>query len=72
VHFLERDLDGAGSGRKYFMWNPKGAREAVENLWKYSLAPLLREYLRGLEERERQAELDRLKSVFLDHRVEAT
>lgn len=71
VHFLERDLDGAGSGRKFYMWNTKGAREAVENLWKFSLAPLLREYLRGLEDRERQTELERLQSVFLGHTVEA-
>jgi 5-methylcytosine-specific restriction protein B len=72
VHFLERDLDGAGGGRKFYMWSTKGAREAVENLWKFSLAPLLREYLRGLEERERQAELERLKFVFFDHHAEAT
>lgn len=71
VHFLERDLDGAGGGRRQYLWSPKGAREAVENLWRFSLAPLLREYLRGLEEREREAEQEHLRAVFLDRGVEA-
>lgn len=65
VHFLARDLDGAGGGRKNYLWGPKEGRAAVENLWRFSLAPLLGEYLRGLEERERQSELESLRKAFL-------
>jgi 5-methylcytosine-specific restriction enzyme B len=71
VQFLEHDLQGARKVRKFYMWNSKGPREAVQNLWWLSISPLLREYLRGLEERESQTELEHLESVFFDRKADA-
>lgn len=65
VEFLTHDLRGVERGRKQYLWGTKDPRAAVENLWRLSLRPLLLEYLRGLEEKDRVTELDRLRDEFL-------
>jgi 5-methylcytosine-specific restriction protein B len=65
IDFLAHDLRGTERGRKQYLWGTKGPRAAVENLWRLSLRPLLLEYLRGLEEKDRVTELERLREEFL-------
>lgn len=66
VHFLRHDLGPHPKRRQNFLWSKRGALPPVERLWRLSLAPLLNEYLSGLEARVRRAELDSLETVFLE------
>lgn len=66
VHFLRQELADAGRGRKHFLWGKGGHLQAVERLWDLSLKPLLEQYLAGLREGERKAELRDLQKVFFD------
>jgi 5-methylcytosine-specific restriction protein B len=67
VRFLKNELEDGGQRRQGYLWNKKRRPRdggAVERLWRLSLEPLLREYLSGLRGRERDDELQRLRSVF--------
>ncbi|HMP04535.1 MAG TPA: hypothetical protein PKC45_18760, partial [Gemmatales bacterium] len=67
VRFLKDELEDGGHKRQGFLWNKKRRPRdggAVERLWRLSLEPLLREYLSGLRGRERDDELQRLRSAF--------
>jgi transcriptional regulator with XRE-family HTH domain len=50
--------------------NYVGAIESIEDLWTFSLEPLLAQYLGGLDADTVTAELDRLKAVLLTGTVE--
>ncbi|WP_242798701.1 AAA family ATPase [Aeromonas hydrophila] len=53
-----------------FLWTRKGnALEPVEQVWKFSLRPLLEQYLAGLDAKARNAELDQLEKVMLTSSV---
>lgn len=65
VAFLKQDLATVNRKRN-FLWGKRDARLPVHRVWKLSLRPLLREYLAGLDARERDAELERLEETFLE------
>ncbi len=49
-----------------FFWTARGEpRPALTDLWQMSLEPLLDQYLQGVDAESRQAELQRLGTVFL-------
>jgi 5-methylcytosine-specific restriction protein B len=64
VSFLAEDMDGGNPNT--FLWKRNNkAKDPVSRLWNWSLMPLLREYLSGLEATTRSRELTRLEKVFL-------
>lgn len=63
VSFLKDDLETRPQAS---LWKKDGkARWAVEQTWKWSLKPLIAEYLSGLDAKSREKELLHLQSVFL-------
>ena len=49
-----------------FLWNRRGeGREAVRDLWRMSLEPLLDQYLQGVDAESRASELERLSQIFI-------
>ena len=66
VYFVEKDL-AARPGRQFVLYNPKGngRDNTVGALWKYSLKPLLEQYLSGVDAGEKQTFLSTVKEVLL-------
>ena len=66
VLFLQKELTDKTLAHKVYLWRKGKPREngPVQRLWKLSLEPLLKEYLAGLREDEREGELDRLQNAF--------
>jgi 5-methylcytosine-specific restriction enzyme B len=64
VSFVEKDL--ATRNRNYALFSKRGdgREETVGALWRYSLLPLLEQYLSGIEGADRQAFLKRAETVF--------
>lgn len=65
VAFLRLDVAWRKRRRASYLWKKGKPENVLFSLWRLSLEPLLREYLRGLEERARKKELDRLEKAFL-------
>lgn len=70
VPFL-RDFLGVNPTRKQiYLWNNKGeATEPVIKVWRFSLRPLLEQYLSGLDATSCNRELERLEKVLLKPEV---
>ncbi len=67
VSFSHRYLVSSEKRRNRLLFNSKGiALDPVETLWRYSLAPLLTQYLSGIDSAERDALLTRAASVLLE------
>jgi len=66
VYFIEKDL-AARPGRHFVLYSQKGhgRDRTVGALWKYSLKPLLEQYLSGIDTAERQAFLARAEEIIL-------
>jgi 5-methylcytosine-specific restriction protein B len=64
VSFVETDL--ATRNRNYALFSKKGdgRQETIGALWRYSLLPLLEQYLSGIDGTERQKFVQRAESVF--------
>jgi 5-methylcytosine-specific restriction enzyme B len=64
VSFVESDL--ATRNRQYVLFNRRGdgREETIGTLWRYSLQPLLEQYLSGTDGRERDAFLKSAETVF--------
>ena len=66
VSFGHRYLHSSEKRRNRILFNAKGAAlDPVETLWRYSLAPLLTQYLSGIDSVERDALLNSAASVLL-------
>lgn len=66
VAFAHRYLASSEKRRNRVLFNAKGvALDPVETLWRYSLAPLLMQYLSGIDSVERDALLKRAADVLL-------
>lgn len=53
------------------LWTASGRpRSSIEDLWTFSLEPLLAQYLAGLEADTATAELDRLRAVLMTGKIE--
>jgi len=62
VDFLRASMPSRGAPK---LWNSKNApTDPVERLWRLSLAPLLEQYLGGLDSQAREAELAALYRAF--------
>lgn len=67
AEFIARDprLLKSGSHRGHYLWSGSGAPwPALLDLWDYSLAPLLEEYLAGISPRARAKELETFRAAF--------
>jgi 5-methylcytosine-specific restriction protein B len=64
VSFVENDL--ATRNRNYALFSKRGdgREETIGALWRYSLQPLLEQYLSGIDGTERQTFLRRAETVF--------
>jgi 5-methylcytosine-specific restriction protein B len=66
VAFAQRFLSSSEKRRNRVLFNGKGAGlDPVETLWRYSLEPLLTQYLSGIDAAERGALLARAKSLIV-------
>ena len=66
VSFAHQYLVSSEKRRNRVLFNGKGAAlDPVETLWRYSLAPLLTQYLSGIDSDERDTLLERAESVLL-------
>ena len=65
VDFLRTDVEARKRRRASYLWTNGQPEPALRSLWRLSLEPLLREYLRGLEEQPRRKELALLAKAFL-------
>lgn len=65
VAFLRDDLGPRPKARRTYLWRRGEALPPVERVWRLSLQPLLEQYLSGLETAARDAELAKLRRVFL-------
>jgi 5-methylcytosine-specific restriction protein B len=55
-----------GSWRGHYLWSRTGKPQPpLEDLWAYSLAPLLSEYLAGMASQQREGVLRKLRELFL-------
>lgn len=65
VYFIEKDL-AVRPGRHFVLYSQKGhgRDRTVGALWKYSLKPLLEQYLSGIDTAERQAFLARAEEIL--------
>lgn len=65
VYFIEKDLANfPGRQRVLYGQNGQGREQTIGVLWKYSLGPLLEQYLSGIDTAERQAFLNKTKDLF--------
>lgn len=66
VSFVEKDLIESPR-RRTVLFKQKGgwSSSTVGALWKYSLEPLLQQYLSGIDNEERQAFIGKLQALFL-------
>jgi 5-methylcytosine-specific restriction protein B len=66
VSFAHRYLASSEKRRNRVLFNGKGAAlDPVEALWRYSLAPLMTQYLSGIDAAERDSLTARAASVLL-------
>jgi 5-methylcytosine-specific restriction protein B len=66
VAFAQRFLSSSEKRRNRVLFNGKGVGlDPVETLWRYSLAPLLTQYLSGIDAAERDALLARAKFLIV-------
>ena len=66
VDFLYSYLDNFTSSKTNYLWDRGNkALEPVQQLWKFSLQPLLEQYLMGYDAGTRSKELEKLSEVFL-------
>ena len=66
VSFAQRFLSASEKRRNRVLFSSKGAAlEPVEALWRYSLAPLMTQYLSGIDAAERDALMARSASLLL-------
>jgi 5-methylcytosine-specific restriction protein B len=66
VVFLRDFLGPRPTRKQNYLWSKSGeALEPVSQVWKFSLSPLLEQYLAGLDAPARNAELGRLSTVLL-------
>ena len=69
--FAGRWLHGIKQLNGGVLWTASGRpRSSIEDLWTFSLEPLLRQYLGGLDADTATAELDRLRTVLMTGKVE--
>ena len=66
VYFVEKDL-AARPGRHFVLYSPKGhgRDNTIGTLWKYSLKPLLEQYLSGVDAGEKQTFLSTVEGLLL-------
>lgn len=66
VYFVEKDL-AARPGRHFVLYSPKGhgRDNTIGALWKYSLKPLLEQYLSGVDAGEKQTFLSTVEGLLL-------
>jgi 5-methylcytosine-specific restriction protein B len=65
VYFAQRSLSSKG-GQYKLLFDAKGrAREPISALWKYSLAPLIEQYLSGAEQTDRQNFMNHARNVLI-------
>lgn len=65
VSFLYNFLSSYSNKLSSYLFQAKGAwREPIDKLWRLSLNPLLKEYLAGLENTQKEEILQKLKSSF--------
>jgi 5-methylcytosine-specific restriction protein B len=71
VYFVEKDL-AQQPGRRSILYSPKGngRSETVGVLWKYSLKPLLEQYLSGVDTADRQLFLDTAEKILMSGSTE--
>ena len=66
VSFVHRYLASSERRRNRVLFNGKGtALDPINALWRYSLAPLMTQYLSGIDATERDGLLARAESVLL-------
>jgi 5-methylcytosine-specific restriction protein B len=65
VYFIEKDL-AIRPGRHFVLYSQKGQGRdrTVGALWKFSLKPLIEQYLSGIDSAERQAFLARVEEIL--------
>lgn len=69
VSFVEKDLQG--TQRQSVLFTKKGeGRETVHSLWKYSLQPLLQQYLSGIDNEERETFISKLNALLMKGKAE--
>jgi 5-methylcytosine-specific restriction protein B len=69
--FAGRWLQGRRALSGGVLWTARGQpRSSLEDLWTFSLQPLLAQYLAGLESDTASAELDRLRAVLMSGNVQ--
>jgi 5-methylcytosine-specific restriction protein B len=72
VTFLHNAIQNKGKRVQNFLWTRKGdALEPVIQVWKFSLRPLLEQYLAGLDATTRNTELNQLEKMILNPAVKA-
>lgn len=65
VAFLHQFLQPYSQSLKTYLFTVKGGwRDPVEKLWKFSLNPLLKEYLSGLDQKAQAQIMKKLKEAF--------
>ncbi len=65
VAFLHQFLQPYSQGLKFYLFTANGGwRDSVEKLWKFSLNPLLKEYLSGLDQKAQTQIMKKLKEAF--------
>src|SRR5262249_10351927 len=68
---LERADYIHGKNRRRVLWSKReDPRPPVRDLWRFSLEPLIDQYLQGVDSESRAAELTRLERVFLHGETE--
>lgn len=67
AYFAGRWLTGVRALHGGVLWDKRGKpHPSLEDLWTFSLEPLLAQYLAGLEAEARRGEMARLRAVLLD------
>src|SRR5439155_26393765 len=66
VYFIEKDLS-ARPGRQSVLYSKKGhgRDNTVGALWKYSLQPLLEQYLSGIDTNERRVFISKTEQILM-------
>jgi 5-methylcytosine-specific restriction protein B len=65
VAFLHQFLQPYSQSLTFYLFTAKGGwRDPVEKLWKFSLNPLLKEYLSGLDQKAQTQIMKKLKEAF--------
>lgn len=65
IQFLKDELASRPTQRLPYLWKRGNALPPVRQIWRLSLKPLLEQYLSGLDGPERETELARLETTFL-------